>query len=192
MFFLWTNNLFFFLMPWNHLEITELCLYTVCLNTLAICKDSFDFEGERRSLPNFEKNLLHGSRIYRTSFQKTIIYTQQVGIHLTWWTANQIIQVTTLRISGFLMRNIHKLIFKIESVSVGHNKVTKSLKAIIQKAIIHRNRKKIKVHRFTNNLQGLQKWIVKDFSWNIIPWNTLLFEKTLKQLSILDNENYGL
>ena len=48
-----------------------------------------------------------------------------------------------------------------------------------------------KVHRFTNNLQGLQKVMVKDFSWNIIPWNALLFEKTLKQLSILDNENYG-
>ena len=32
---------------------------------------------------------------------------------------------------------------------------------------------------------------VKDFSWNIIPWNALFFEKTLKQLSILDNENYG-
>ena len=58
------------------------------------------------------------------------------------------------------------------------------------KAIIHfRNRKK-KVHRFTNNLQGLQRVIVKDFSWNIIPWNALLFEKTLKQLSILDSENY--
>ena len=26
-------------------------------------------------------------------------------------------------------------------------------------------------HRFTNNLQGLQKVMVKDFSWNIIPWN---------------------
>ena len=40
---------------------------------------------------------------------------------------------------------------------------------------------KIKVHRFTNNLQGLQKVMVKDFSWNIIAWNALLFEKTLKQ-----------
>ena len=37
------------------------------------------------------------------------------------------------------------------------------------------------VHRFTNNLQGLLKVMVKDFSWNIIPWNALLFEKTLKQ-----------
>ena len=43
---------------------------------------------------------------------------------------------------------------------------------------------KIKVHRFTNNLQGLQKEVVKDFSWNIIPWNALLFEKTLKQYQI--------
>ena len=34
--------------------------------------------------------------------------------------------------------------------------------------------------------------MVKDFSWNIMPWNALLFEKTLKQLSVLDNENYGL
>ena len=42
-------------------------------------------------------------------------------------------------------------------------------------------KKKIKVHRFTNNLQGLQKVMVKDFSWNIIAWNALLFEKTLKQ-----------
>ena len=41
--------------------------------------------------------------------------------------------------------------------------------------------KTIKVHRFTNNLQGLKKVMVKDFSWNIIPWNALLFEKTLKQ-----------
>ena len=39
---------------------------------------------------------------------------------------------------------------------------------------------KKKVHRFTNNLQGLQKVMVKDFSWNIYPWNALLFEKTLK------------
>ena len=51
--------------------------------------------------------------------------------------------------------------------------------------------KTITVHRFTNNLQGLQKVMVKDFSWNIIPWNALLFEKTLVQLSILDVENWG-
>ena len=50
---------------------------------------------------------------------------------------------------------------------------------------------KLKVPRFTNNLQGLQKVMVKDFVWNIIPWNALLFEKTLKQLSILDIENNG-
>ena len=51
---------------------------------------------------------------------------------------------------------------------------------------------KIKAHRFTNNLQGLQKVMVKDFSWNIFfQWNALLFEKTVKQLSILDSENYG-
>ena len=45
---------------------------------------------------------------------------------------------------------------------------------------------KLKVHRFTNNLERLQKVMVKDFSWNIIPWNALLFEKTFKlyQLSI--------
>ena len=43
--------------------------------------------------------------------------------------------------------------------------------------------KLIKVHRFTNNLQSLQKVMVKDFSWNIISWNALLFEKTFKQLS---------
>ena len=42
-----------------------------------------------------------------------------------------------------------------------------------------------------NNLQGLQKVMVKDFSWNIIPWIALLFEKTFKQLSILDIQNYG-
>ena len=46
---------------------------------------------------------------------------------------------------------------------------------------------KKKNHRYTNNLQGLQKVVVKDFSWNIMPWNALLFEKTA---SILDNENY--
>ena len=51
--------------------------------------------------------------------------------------------------------------------------------------------RKKKVHRFTNNLQGLQKVVVKDFSWNISTWNALLFEKTLKQLSILVVENYG-
>ena len=51
------------------------------------------------------------------------------------------------------------------------------------KAIVHfRNRKQIKVHRFTNNLQGLQKVIVKDFSWNIIPWNSSLFEKNIKTM----------
>ena len=33
--------------------------------------------------------------------------------------------------------------------------------------------------------------MVKDFSWNNSPWNALLFEKTLKQLSILDVENWG-
>ena len=38
---------------------------------------------------------------------------------------------------------------------------------------------------------GLQKVMVKDFSWNIIAWNASLFEKTLKPLSILDIENYG-
>ena len=48
-----------------------------------------------------------------------------------------------------------------------------------------------KVHRFTNNLQGLQKVMVKDFPWNIFPWNALLFEKTSKHLSILDIENNG-
>ena len=40
---------------------------------------------------------------------------------------------------------------------------------------------KLKVHRLTNNLQGLQMVMVKDFSWNIIAWNALPFEKTLKQ-----------
>ena len=33
--------------------------------------------------------------------------------------------------------------------------------------------------------------MVKNFSWNITPWNALLLEKTLQQLSILDIENYG-
>ena len=47
---------------------------------------------------------------------------------------------------------------------------------------------KVKVYRFTNNLQGLQKVMVKDFPWNIVSWKALLFEKTLKQLSILDIE----
>ena len=32
---------------------------------------------------------------------------------------------------------------------------------------------KIKVHRFINYLQGLQKVMVKDFSCNIIPCNAL-------------------
>ena len=49
------------------------------------------------------------------------------------------------------------------------------------KTMIHFRYRKKKIHRFTNNLQGLQKVMVKDFSWNIIPWNALLFEKTLKQ-----------
>ena len=48
-----------------------------------------------------------------------------------------------------------------------------------------RTEQKLKVHRFTNNLQGLQKVVVKDFSWNISPWNALLFEKTLKQYKFL-------
>ena len=42
---------------------------------------------------------------------------------------------------------------------------------------------KLKVHRFTNNIKA------RDFPCNIIPWNALLFEKTLKQLSILDIKN---
>ena len=50
---------------------------------------------------------------------------------------------------------------------------------------------KIKVHRFTNNLQGLQKVVVKDISWSIIPWNALLFLENIKTTSILDIENYG-
>ena len=39
--------------------------------------------------------------------------------------------------------------------------------------------KKKNNHRFTNNLQSLQRVMVKDFSWNIItiPWNALLFKK---------------
>ena len=41
--------------------------------------------------------------------------------------------------------------------------------------------KQKQVHRLTNNLQGLQKVVVKCFSLNIIPWNALLFEKTVKQ-----------
>ena len=41
--------------------------------------------------------------------------------------------------------------------------------------------KKKKVDIFTNNLQGLQKVMVKDSSWNRSPWNALLFEKKLKQ-----------
>ena len=54
-------------------------------------------------------------------------------------------------------------------------------------------KQKLKVHRFKNNehLQGLQNVMVKDFPSNIIPWNALLFERTLKQLSILDIENNG-
>ena len=40
---------------------------------------------------------------------------------------------------------------------------------------------KIKVHRFTNNVQGLQKVMVKDFPRNIIPLNALPFEKTVKK-----------
>ena len=52
---------------------------------------------------------------------------------------------------------------------------------------------KFEVHRFTNNLQGIQKVMVKDFPWNVrpIPWIALLFEKTSKQLSILDMEKSG-
>ena len=48
----------------------------------------------------------------------------------------------------------------------------------------------LKVHRLTNNLQGLNKVMVKNFPWNI-SLNAVLFEKILKQLSILDIENNG-
>ena len=58
----------------------------------------------------------------------------------------------------------------------------KSIKAI--GPFRYRKRKK-KVHRLTNNLQSLQKVVVKYFSWNIIPWNALLFEKTVKQYQFL-------
>ena len=67
---------------------------------------------------------------------------------------------------------------------------------------------KSKVHRFTNNLQGLQKVMVNDFSWNIISWNNIsridvvlmlkhflkyYFMKcfNIKTTSILDIEIYG-
>ena len=73
---------------------------------------------------------------------------------------------------------------KILSGHMAKQKVDKQ--RVVFKAIIH-----FRI-RFTNNLQGLQKAMVKDFSWNIIPWNNWLFEKTLKKLSILGNENYGL
>ena len=43
----------------------------------------------------------------------------------------------------------------------------------------------LKVHRFTNNLQGLQKVTVKDFPWNITFW------ENIKTISILDIEIYG-
>ena len=56
-----------------------------------------------------------------------------------------------------------------------------SIMLVLKPLVPFRYRKKKKNHRFTNNLQGLQKVVVKDFSWNIIPWNALLFEKTLKQ-----------
>ena len=58
----------------------------------------------------------------------------------------------------------------------------KSIFAVFFKAIGH--------YRCTNNLQGLQKVMVKDFPWNTTPWNPELFEKTLKQLPIHDIENY--
>ena len=48
-----------------------------------------------------------------------------------------------------------------------------------------------KIHRFTNNLQGLQKVMVKVFTWNIISWNALLIEKNNKTISILNIENNG-
>ena len=61
---------------------------------------------------------------------------------------------------------------------------------ILFKAIGPFRYRQMKVHRFTNNLQGLQKVVVKDFSWNMF-WNALLFEKTLKTIPILVSENYG-
>ena len=42
----------------------------------------------------------------------------------------------------------------------------------------------VKIHRFTNNLQGLQKVMVKDIPWSISPWNALLFEKTVKEYQV--------
>ena len=49
--------------------------------------------------------------------------------------------------------------------------------------------KKLKAQRFTNDLQGLQKVMVKDFSWNIISCFT--FWETIKTISIPDVESYG-
>ena len=56
-----------------------------------------------------------------------------------------------------------------------------SLKSLLLKPLYTFGTEKKKVHRFTNNEQGLQKVMVKDFYWNIIPQNALLLEKTLKQ-----------
>ena len=43
------------------------------------------------------------------------------------------------------------------------------------------------IHFWNNNKK---KFTDLQITWNIIPWNALLFEKTLKQLSILDIEIY--
>ena len=76
---------------------------------------------------------------------------------------------------------------EIIAAQITENRYTENWKSIIEKLfqILNYDRlkplftfgteKKIKVHRFTNNLQGLQKVMVKDFSWNIIPWNAFSF-----------------
>ena len=60
------------------------------------------------------------------------------------------------------------------------------------KAIGHfRYKQKLKVHRFKNNLQGLQKVMVKRPLLIYYSMKCFTFWENIKTISILDSENYG-
>ena len=54
--------------------------------------------------------------------------------------------------------------------------------SILPLAIPFRYWNKNKSSQIYNNLQGLQKVIVKDFSWNMIPWNAYTFWENTKTI----------
>ena len=82
---------------------------------------------------------------------------------------------------------VSRLKVLFDSVLLVEHKITQHLKPLDPFG----TEKKIKVHRFTNNLQGLQKVVVKDFSYIYYSMKCFTFWENSKTISILDSENYG-